>query len=87
MTLFMIHEYFHLKKGYFLFAPQVTLPYMQLTSNVLLDFAFNQRDHDAPDSENQFCAIADSDFIPKLIASLHLQVPRHLTTVELMIEK
>ena len=83
----MINEYFHLKKGYFLFAPRVTLPYMKLTSYVLLDFAFNRRHHDAPDSVNQFCAIADSDFIPNLIASLHLQVPRHLTTVKLMIKK
>ena len=89
MTLFMINDYFHLKKkkGYFLFAPQVTLTYMQLTTYVLLDFAFNRRHHDAPDSVNQFCAIADSDFIPNLIASLHLQVTRHLTIAKLMIEK
>ena len=32
-------------------------------------------------------AIDDSDFIPNLTASLHLQVPRHLTTVKLMTEK
>ena len=32
-------------------------------------------------------AIDDSDFISNLTASLHLQVPRHLTTVKLMTEK
>ena len=50
-------------------------------------YCVNWRHHDAPDYVNQFRAIADSDFIPHLIASLHLQVPRHLTTLKLMIEK
>ena len=87
MTLFMNNEYFRLKEGYFLFVLQVPLPYIQLTSYVLLDIAFNRRHHDAPDSVNQFRAIADSDSITNLIASLHLQVPRHLTAVMLMVEK
>ena len=42
-------------------------------------YRVNWRHHDAPDYVNQFRAIADSDFIPHLIASLHLQVPRNLT--------
>ena len=32
MTLFMNNGYFHIKNGYFLFALQVPLPYMQWTS-------------------------------------------------------
>ena len=35
-----------------------------------------------PDYANQSRAITDSDFIPNVIASLHLHVPRHLTSVK-----
>ena len=38
----------------------------------MLDIAFNWRHTDAPDYVNQFRATANSDFIPNLIASLHL---------------
>ena len=56
-------------------------------NTVLLITALNGRHHGAPDYVNQIRAIADSDFIPNSIASLHLQVPKHLTRINLMTEK
>ena len=74
---------------FFLFAPQVPLPYIcnEFRNAVLLVIALNWRHDGAPDYVNQIHAIADSDFIPNLIASLHPQLPQHLTTVKLMTEK
>ena len=58
----------------------------ELRNAVLLNTTLNLRHHGAPDYVSQILAIADSHFITNLIASLHLQVPRHLTTVKLMTE-
>ena len=54
---------------------------------VLLVTAPNWRHHGAHDYVNQIRAIAESDLIPNLITSLHLQVTSHLTRVKLMTEK
>ena len=59
----------------------------ELWKAVLLVTAINWRHHGAPDYVKQIRAIVDSDFIPNLIASLHLQMLRHLMTVKLMTEK
>ena len=86
MTLFMNNGYFHIKNGYFLFAPQVPLPYMQWTSKRHIARYRAKLTAGAPDYVNQIRAIADSAFIPNLITSLHLPVPRHIMTVKLMTE-
>ena len=69
MTLFMNNGYFHIKNGYFLFAPQVPLhamnfetPYCPLPC--LID--------GARDYVDRIRAIANNDLIPNLITSLHL---------------
>ena len=59
----------------------------ELWNAVLLVTAINWRHHGAPDYVNQIRATANSDLIPNLIASLHLKMPRHQTTVKLMTEK
>ena len=89
VTLFMNNGYFHIKNGYFPFASQVPLPFIQWTSKhrIARYTALNWWHHGAPDYVNRICAFADSDFIPNLVASLHLQVSRHLTTVKFMTEK
>ena len=89
MTFFMNNGYFHIRMDIFSLPPSYLSHiciYNELRNAILLFTALDWGHQGAPDYVNRIHAIADSDFIP-ILASLHLQVSKHLTTVELMTVK